>query len=338
MKVLLTGAAGFIGSHLGERLLGKGHRVVALDNFDTFYDPVIKDRNLAVCRRFETFEEIRGDIRDPDAYARLPDGIDTVIHLAARAGVRPSIDDPRLYVDVNLRGTMLLLDFMRDRGIRRLLFGSSSSVYGDAASVPFSENDPADRPISPYAATKRAGELMVHSHGHLFGIGALCLRFFTVYGPRQRPDLAIHKFARMLSAGHAIPMFGDGTSERDYTYIDDILDGIEGALGLLVRQPEIYDVVNLGGARTIALRDMIDQVGRVMNVRPRISWMPAQPGDVQRTCADVSKADRLFGYRPTMPFTAGLHRFAEWYRAEYPAAPRRGKRASTLPGAVVANA
>jgi UDP-glucuronate 4-epimerase len=338
VKVLITGAAGFIGSHLSERLLGGGHEVVSLDSFDTFYDPAIKDRNLARCHAFGTFTDVRGDIRDPEIYARLPEGIDTVVHLAARAGVRPSIDDPHTYVDVNLRGTILLLDFMRDRGIRRLLFGSSSSVYGDTAPVPFCENDPGDRPISPYAATKRAGELLVHAHGHLFGIGALCLRFFTVYGPRQRPDLAIHKFARMMAAGEPIPMFGDGRSERDYTYIDDILDGIEGALGLLARSPEIYDVVNLGGARTISLRDMIDQVAVAMDAQPRITKLPAQAGDVRRTYADVSKAERLFGYRPATPFAEGLDRFADWYRAEHPQTSRARRPSHAMPQQAVANA
>lgn len=337
MRILVTGGAGFIGSHLGERLLGAGHRVVALDNFDTFYDPAIKERNLARCRAFGTFTEVRGDIRDPDVYARLPDDIDTVVHLAARAGVRPSIDDPQLYADVNLHGTVRMLEFMRQRGIRRLLFGSSSSVYGDTAAVPFSEDAPGDRPISPYAATKRAGELLAHAHGHLFGIGAICLRFFTVYGPRQRPDLAIHKFARLMAAGESIPMFGDGTSERDYTYITDILDGIEGALGLLSREPGVFEVVNLGGARTISLRDMIDHVAVAMDVQPRISRMPAQAGDVRQTYADVSKAERLLGYRPSMPFTEGLRRFAEWYRAEHLEARPRRRRISTVPH-TVANA
>ena len=313
MSILVTGGAGFIGSHLVERLLADGEEVVALDNFDTFYDPSIKERNLKRARDFETFTEVRGDIRDPEVYGRLPDGIDTVIHLAARAGVRPSIEDAHLYVDVNIRGTILLLDFIRARGIRRFVFGSSSSVYGDAASVPFSESDAADRPISPYAATKRAGELLVHSHAHLFGFGAVCLRFFTVYGPRQRPDLAIHKFAQMMAAGAEIPMFGDGTSERDYTYVTDILDGIQGALGFLTRNPRAYEIVNLGGAHTVSLRYMIAQLASAIGFVPRIAIMDAQPGDVRRTCADVSKAERLFGYRPSVAFTDGIRRFGKWY-------------------------
>lgn len=311
-RILVTGAAGFIGSHLCERLLAAGHHVVGLDNFDTFYDPGVKDRNLEGARSSTRFFEVRGDIRDDEVYERLPDGIDAVIHLAARAGVRPSIEDPVLYMDVNVHGTVRLLEFMRVRGITRLLFGSSSSVYGDDTPVPFSERHAADRPISPYAATKRAGELLVYSHGHLFGIDALCLRFFTVYGPRQRPDLAIHKFARLMMRSAEIPMFGDGTSERDYTDIEDIVDGLEGALGYVYRNPGTYDVVNLGGARTIALRAMIDEIASALDVRPRIRRLDDQPGDVRRTFADVSKARRMFGYDPQVPFEDGIGRFADW--------------------------
>lgn len=328
MNILLTGGAGFIGSHLAERFLEAGHGVVVLDNFDDFYDPDVKSRNLEHARRFDRFMEIRGDIREPASYARVPDDIDTVVHLAARAGVRPSIKDPQLYVDVNLRGTMDLLEFMRARGIKRLLFGSSSSVYGDNAPVPFREDEPGDRPISPYAATKRAGELLVHSHNHLWGIGAVCLRFFTVYGPRQRPDLAICKFARMLTEGEPIPMFGDGTSERDYTYIDDIVDGIDGALDYLLRNPGTYEVVNLGSARTISLRRMIEEVAAAMDIEPRIARLGEQPGDVLRTFADVAKAERLFGYRPSLPFREGVHRFATWFKEQHEPARRVSRRST----------
>jgi UDP-glucuronate 4-epimerase len=316
MSTLVTGAAGFIGSHLCERLLQSGHRVVALDNYDDFYDPSLKERNLAVARAWNDFVEVRGDVRDPDVYGRLPDDVDTVVHLAARAGVRPSIRDPELYLDVNVHGTMRVLEYMRDRGIRRLLFGSSSSVYGDDAAVPFSEDDRADRPISPYASTKRSCELLAHSHVHLFGLGVMCLRFFTVYGPRQRPDLAIHKFARLMMDGEAVPMFGDGSSVRDYTEIEDILDGIEGALAYLVRNPGTFEVVNLGGGATTPLRTMIDLVGAAIDVTPRIHVLPDQPGDVRRTFADVSKAERLFGYRPSVPFLVGVYRFGEWFVGE----------------------
>lgn len=320
MSILVTGAAGFIGSHLSERLLARGHSVIGLDNFDTFYPPSVKERNLDVARAHDGFLELRGDLRDPDAYEGLPDDIEAVVHLAARAGVRPSIRDPKLYLDVNVNGTLLLLEFMRARGIRKLLFGSSSSVYGDTAPVPFTETDHADRPISPYAATKRSGELIVHSHAHLYGLDAICLRFFTVYGPRQRPDLAIHKFARLMTEGDEIPMFGDGSSERDYTEIADILDGIEGALRYLERSTGTYEIVNLGGGRTTSLRTMIGLLSEAIGVEPRIVRMAEQPGDVQRTYADVSKAERLWGYRPSVPFEQGVRRFADWFVSEH--APR----------------
>ena len=316
MRILVTGAAGFIGSHLCERLLRRGHDVVGMDSFDSFYDPWIKERNLAAARAMDRFVEVRGDIRDAEAYAHIPGEIDCVVHLAARAGVRPSIEEPELYFDVNVSGTVTLLEFMRRRNIQRLVFGSSSSVYGDSAPVPFSEEDRADRPISPYAATKRSGELLVHSHADLYGMSAVCLRFFTVYGPRQRPDLAIHKFARLLHTGEPIPMFGDGSTERDYTEIEDILDGVEGAIHYLARHPRAYEIVNLGGARTIALHRMIRLLSEALDVEPRIRTLPDQPGDVRRTFADVRKAQRLFGYAPSVPFEEGLYRFAAWYRQE----------------------
>jgi UDP-glucuronate 4-epimerase len=316
VSTLVTGAAGFIGSHLVERLLESGETVIGLDNFDTFYDPSVKERNLDRARSFDGFTEIRGDIRDEDAYDLLPDGIETVVHLAALAGVRPSIRNPRGYLDVNVNGTLLLLDWMRSQRVPRLVFGSSSSVYGNSAPVPFREDDAGDRPISPYAATKRAGELIVHAHGHLFGIDSVCLRFFTVYGPRQRPDLAIHSFSRRLVEGLPIQMYGDGTSERDYTYVDDILDGIEGAMSFVASKPGTYEIVNLGGARTITLRDMIIHVATALGVSPRIESVSEQAGDVRRTFADVSKAERLFGYRPSVSFEEGTRRFAEWFLSE----------------------
>lgn len=312
-RILVTGAAGFIGSNLTERLLRAGHDVVGLDNFDTFYDPAVKESNLDRARSFTSFTEVRGDIRDESVYGRLPEGIETVIHLAARAGVRPSIEDPALYTDVNLHGTTRLLDFMRARNVTKLLFGSSSSVYGDDTPVPFSEECTADRPISPYAATKRSGELLCHAQGHLCGIDTICLRFFTVYGPRQRPDLAIHKFARLLTEGAEIPMYGDGSSERDYTEVEDILDGIEGAMTYVHDHPGTYEVVNLGGARTVTLSRMITEIADAVGVRPRIRRLDDQPGDVRRTFADVSKAESLFGYRPRVAFEDGIRRFVTWF-------------------------
>jgi UDP-glucuronate 4-epimerase len=330
MSVLVTGGAGFIGSHLVERLLDGGDEVVSLDSYDTFYDPAVKDRNLARARCFTRFTEVNGDIRNADVYDWLPDSIDTVVHLAGRAGVRPSIRDPHVYFDVNVQGTLQLLAYMQRRGVKRLIFGSSSSVYGNDSPVPFREDHACDRPISPYAATKRAGELVVHTHAHLFGLDAVCLRFFTVYGPRQRPDLAIHAFARRMWDNQPIEMYGDGTSGRDYTYIDDILDGIEGARAYLAANSGAYQVVNLGGARTIALRDMIAAVAGALGVKPRVVPAGEQAGDVQRTSADVSKAERLLGYRPTVEFEAGLRRFADWFHAERVGSRTPGEKGPTV--------
>lgn len=316
MSVLVTGAAGFIGSHFTERLLERGEEVVGLDLYDDFYDPGLKEANLSRARDFDRFTEVRGDIRDPDLPASLPDGVESIVHLAARAGVRPSIADPALYTDVNIRGTMNLLTLARERSVRRFLFASSSSVYGNNEKVPFSEADRVDYPISPYAATKKAGELLCHTSRHLDGISCLCLRFFTVYGPRQRPDLAIRKFTRLMTEGRPIPMFGDGSTERDYTYIDDILQGIEGALGYVREHDGTYEVVNLGESRTISLKEMIRVLSEELGVEPVIERLPLQPGDVTRTFADVAKAGRLFGYRPSTDFREGIRSFLEWWRTQ----------------------
>jgi len=314
MNVLLTGAAGFIASHLSERLLERDCSVVGLDNFDDFYDPAIKEANLVRALDHDAFSLVRGDIRDRGLLVGLPDRIDTIIHIAARAGVRPSISQPALYYDVNIIGTLNLLEFARERGITRFIFASSSSVYGNNETVPFSEDDRVDNPISPYAATKRAGELMTHSYTHLFGITCLCLRFFTVYGPRQRPDLAIHKFARLMTSGAELPMFGDGTSQRDYTYIDDILQGVEGAVEWVRKHKGVHDVVNLGESRTIGLKDMIRVLGEEMGIEPRVRTLPEQPGDVMRTYADISKARRILGYSPKWEFRDGIQAFVKWFR------------------------
>lgn len=316
MSVLLTGAAGFIGSHLTERLLESGSEVVGLDNFDDFYDRSIKERNLTIARDSDVFELIEGDIRDASALASLPGHVDTVVHLAALAGVRPSIERPAEYNSVNVDGTVSLLEFARERGIKRFVFGSSSSVYGNNEKVPFSEADPVDHPISPYAATKKAGELTCHTYHHLHEMGMVCLRFFTVYGPRQRPDLAIHKFARLIRDGRALPMFGDGTTQRDYTYFEDILQGIEGALRFLGDHPERYEVINLGESQTISLQEMIRTVSEAMGMRPEIERLPMQPGDVVRTYADISKARDLLGYDPCTSFDAGVKKFVEWFEKE----------------------
>ncbi len=314
--VLISGAAGFIASHLTERLLGTGASVVGVDSFDDFYDPAIKERNLARARDHQGFTLFRGDIRDQELLAGLPDGIDTIVHIAARAGVRPSIAQPQLYYDVNVMGTLNLMELARERGIRKFVFASSSSVYGNNRTVPFSEKDPVDNPISPYAATKKAGELLTHSYTHLYGISCLCLRFFTVYGPRQRPDLAIHKFSKLMSKGEEIPMFGDGTSERDYTFIDDILQGLEASLDWVGEHEGVHEILNLGESRTVGLKEMISVLGEELGIEPRIRRLPEQPGDVVRTFADISKAREVLGYDPQWEFREGIRAFLDWLEAE----------------------
>lgn len=314
MSILVTGAAGFIGSHLCERLLEGGAEVVGLDSFDDFYDRRIKEANVERAREFDAFTLVRGDVRDHACLRGLADGIERVVHLAARAGVRPSIRDPLLYEDVNVRGTAMLLEFARERGVRRFIFGSSSSVYGNNE-VPFREGDSVDRPVSPYAATKKAGELLCHTYHYLYGLSVLCLRLFTVYGPRQRPDLAIHKFARLMRAGAPIPMYGDGSTQRDYTYIDDILQGVEGALDYLARHPHAYEIINLGESRTVSLRQMIHALASRLGVEPVVEELPMQPGDVVRTWADIAKARELLGYDPRTGFEEGVARFVEWFEA-----------------------
>lgn len=312
MSILVTGAAGFIGSHLAERLLADGREVVGLDCYDHFYDPAIKEHNLKAARDYGSFSELRSDLRDATALDELPDEIETVVHLAARAGVRPSIENPRLYTEVNVLGTLNLLEWMRARGIRDMLFASSSSVYGNNPKVPFHEDDRVDTPVSPYAATKRSGELLCHTYHHLFGMSIVALRFFTVYGPRQRPDLAIHKFARLMREGAPIPMFGDGTSERDYTYIDDILQGVSAALDYVGSPKPVFEIINLGESRTISLKEMIRVLGEELGVEPDVHRLPDQPGDVRRTYADVSKAGEVLGYRPTFEFRDGIRLFLDW--------------------------
>jgi UDP-glucuronate 4-epimerase len=315
VSILITGGAGFIGSHVVEALLARGQRVVALDSFDDFYAREVKERNLEIARSHEGFRLVEGDIRDEATLASLPD-VESVVHLAARAGVRPSIEQPLLYSDVNLIGTVRLLEFARVRSIEAFVFASSSSVYGNNPKVPFSEADPVDRPISPYAATKKAGELLCHTATHLNGTTTICLRFFTVYGPRQRPDLAIHKFTRLLHEGRPIPVFGDGSTSRDYTYITDIVDGVEKALAWARANSHAHEVVNLGENRTVSLSEMIRLIGELMGREPQIQRLPMQPGDVERTYADVTKARRLLGYDPRVDFREGLREFIAWFEAQ----------------------
>ena len=314
--ILVTGAAGFIGSSLVERLLHGGQRVIGVDNFDPFYDPSEKRANLAAALASEHFRLVQADCQDlPALEAAVPDPIDVVVHLAAKAGVRPSIADPVAYADANVVATQAMLELARRRSVGRFVFGSSSSVYGNNEKVPFSETDPVEAPISPYAATKRACELLCHTHWHLNGGAMTSLRFFTVYGPRQRPDLAIRKFTRLMMAGEPIPMFGDGSMERDFTWIDDILDGVEAAIDRTSRS-ETFDIINLGESRTTTVRRLIDLIAQSLGVAPRIQQLPLQPGDVRRTFADVSRARRLLGYEPGTPVEAGIPRFVEWARQQ----------------------
>jgi UDP-glucuronate 4-epimerase len=312
MKVVVTGAAGFIGSHLTERLLRDGHSVIGIDSFDTFYDPQVKRRNIATAQADPNFALIEADIRDGQAMENaIGRDVDAIVHLAARAGVRPSIEQPALYTDVNINGTVVLLEIARQREIPKFVFASSSSVYGNNRKVPFSEDDNVDFPISPYAATKKAGELICHTYHHLYGIDMTCLRFFTVYGPRQRPDLAIHKFARLIEAGQPIPIYGDGTMRRDFTYIDDIINGVVAALDRCAG----YRIYNLGESRPICVSDLVAEIENALGKQAVKQHFPTQPGDVNQTYADVAKAQRDLGYDPSTHIATGLARFVAWLRS-----------------------
>lgn len=309
MKAVVTGAAGFIGSHLTERLLRDGWTVTGVDNFDSFYDPQVKRTNVASCLAHPNFRLVEADIRDAAAMEQaVAADTDVLVHLAARAGVRPSIAEPELYMDVNIKGTVTLLEIARRRQLGRFVFASSSSVYGNNEKVPFSEEDNVDFPISPYAATKKAGELICHTYHHLYGMAINCLRFFTVYGPRQRPDLAIHKFARLILAGQPIPIYGDGTMMRDFTYIDDIVNGITAAIDHCTD----YQIYNLGESQPISVNDLIAELEKALGQKALRKFLPPQPGDVERTYADVTKAEVQLGYQPSTSIQTGLARFAAW--------------------------
>lgn len=312
--VLVTGAAGFIGSHVSEALVAAGRAVVGYDNFDPFYDRALKERNLAGLKASGGFTLVEGDILDrPRLAAAFADhGVTEVIHLAALAGVRPSLEQPYRYHEVNVLGTAAVLESAREAGVEGFLYGSSSSVYGVGDKVPFSESDPADRPISPYAASKKAGELAAHCYHHLYGFPVTCLRFFTVYGPRQRPDLAIAKFTRLIDEDRPIPLYGDGTTRRDYTYVDDIVAGVTAALER--RLP--YAVINLGEQETTTLADLVVKIEAALGKRARIERLPAQPGDVPATCADISRAKAELGYAPKTPIAEGIPRYVAWYLAQ----------------------
>jgi UDP-glucuronate 4-epimerase len=311
MRVLVTGGAGFIGSHLVERLLKQGHGAVILDDFNDFYDPAIKLANIAsVTKDARVF---RVDLRDNHAVRNLfrRERFDAIVHLAARAGVRPSIAQPQLYYDTNVNGTLHLLDAARTIGLERFVLASSSSVYGISKTVPFSEDMHLTQTISPYAASKIAAEFLCSTYSHLYGMRVVALRYFTVYGPRQRPDLAIHQFTRKILAGEPIDQFGDGTTRRDYTYIDDI---IQGTVAAMKYDRAMFDIFNLGENETVQLKDLIEQIERAVGKKAAINRLPEQPGDVPLTCADISKARRLLGYFPTTKLADGLPKFVEWFR------------------------
>jgi UDP-glucuronate 4-epimerase len=311
-RALVTGGAGFIGSHLVDGLLADGWDVTVLDNFDPFYPAAVKRANIDPHTRHPQWRLLEVDISEHEALARITGDFDVIVHLAAKAGVRPSIADPLAYQKANVAGTQALLEFARARGIRQFVFASSSSVYGVNPRVPWSEDDHVLEPISPYASTKVSGELLGHVYARLYGIRFLALRFFTVYGPRQRPDLAIHGFARRLLRGDAIPMFGDGSTRRDYTFIEDIVAGVRGAMAY---DGSPYEVINLGNNRTVSLREMIATLESALQIKARIEQHPEQPGDVPQTWARVEKARRLLGYDPKTPFDEGIGRFRDWLTA-----------------------
>jgi UDP-glucuronate 4-epimerase len=312
MNVLVTGGAGFIGSHVVERLLDRHDKVVVLDDFNDFYDPAVKRRNVAAfSQRVQVVEADIGDtakLRETFQRGRF----DTIVHLAARAGVRPSLAQPQLYTQVNIVGTQNLLELAREFAVKKFVFGSSSSVYGVNEKVPFAEADPIFNPISPYAATKLAGEALCHVYHHLYGLDIVCLRFFTVYGPRQRPDLAIHKFTRAIAAGKPIEIFGDGTSARDYTYVDDILQGVLACLDRKLG----YAIINLGESRTVKLLELVGLIEKALGKTASLQRLPPQPGDVPITYADISKAREVLGYRPQVGIEEGIARFVDWFKKQ----------------------
>lgn len=313
---LITGGAGFIGSSLSERLIKEGNRVVAIDNFCDFYNPTIKENNVKELIKNSNFKLYRNDIRDRESVKKIfeENNIDIVMHLAAMAGVRPSIENPVLYQEVNCMGTQNILEEMKTYNVKNLVMASSSSVYGNCKEVPFKENMIVDFAISPYAATKKANEVMTHVYHKLFNMNVIMLRFFTVYGPKQRPDLAINKFTRLMLEDKEIAMFGDGTTSRDYTYIDDIVDGIIRSCNYVENNNDVYEILNLGNSSPVSLKEMINTIGQAIGVEPKIKQLPMQPGDVDRTFADISKAKKLIGYNPKTSFKEGIENFVEWYK------------------------
>ena len=315
----ITGGAGFIGSTLSEKLLELGNKVIIIDNFCDFYNPKIKENNVKELAENPNFKLYRKDIRNREAVKKIFDEnkIDVVMNLAAMAGVRPSIENPCLYQEVNCLGLQNILEEMKLHNVKNGVLASSSSVYGNCKEVPFREDMIVDYAISPYAATKKANEVMAHVYHKLYDMNIIMLRFFTVYGPRQRPDLAINKFTRLMLEGKEIPMFGDGTTSRDYTYVDDIVDGIIKSCEYTLNNKNVYEILNLGNSSPTSLIEMINIIAKTLGVEPKIKQLPMQPGDVDRTYADISKAKNLIGYTPKTTFEEGISKFIEWYKEKY---------------------
>ncbi|MTI39472.1 GDP-mannose 4,6-dehydratase [Fulvivirga lutimaris] len=310
--ILVTGCAGFIGSHVSERLLKQGHTIVGIDNFDPFYARSIKEENIMVFRDSSDFHFLEIDLVKDDFHKLLSSfDVDIVIHLAGKAGVRPSIESPQSYIDNNITGTLNLLNYMKDRKVNKMVFASSSSVYGNGV-PPFAEDVNDNKPISPYAFTKRSCELMNHTYHSLYNIDFINLRFFTVYGPRQRPDLAINKFVRLINEELPIPFYGDGSTMRDYTYISDIVDGISLSMDYLTQNDSTFETINIGNNNPISLNDLVSTIGSILNKEVFFNQLPKQPGDVELTCADISKAEALIGYFPKITIMEGLTKFIDW--------------------------
>lgn len=318
LHALVTGAAGFIGSHLAQALLQRGWQVTGVDNYDPFYARSLKEQNAALLRQHPGFALLEADLSNPDALNRVLQGkqFTVVFHLAAKAGVLPSIQDPAAYLRHNVDATYQLLEWMRATGHRKLVFASSSSVYGNCPELPFREDGAHDRPISPYAMTKRSCELMTHTWHHLHGLDVVNLRFFTVIGPRQRPDLALRKFVQLALAGQPIQMYGDGSTARDYTYVGDTVDGVMRAAEYVLATDRCYEIINLGNRHPVSLKDMIATVYRVLEIAPNVQQLPMQPGDVDITYADITRAQTLLGYNPQTSFEEGVRRFVAWYRQQ----------------------
>jgi UDP-glucuronate 4-epimerase len=313
---LITGCAGFIGSHLSERLLKEGHQVVGIDNFDPFYKKEIKVQNLKGLLSSTHFQFIEGDLKDSNVFDQIGIDIDIIVHLAAKAGVLPSLKDPIAYLNDNVIATQNLLNLCKERHIMKFVFASSSSIYGNNKSIPFTETDNVDQPISPYAASKKACELITHTAHHLYKLDVVNLRFFTVFGPRQRPDLAIHKFIKLVDEGKEITMYGDGSTSRDYTFVNDTVQGIMGACNYISTHENVYEIVNLGNNTPVKLKDLIATIEKVMNKKVKINHQPMQPGDVDITFANIDKAKKLFGYAPSTSLEDGIASFVKWYHEQ----------------------